>query len=244
MTIWYDERGAGEPVVLLHSTATDSGMWDPQEEALADRFRVIKVDFRGYGRSPYRSDGPYSDAGDVAKVLAAIGVSRAALVGSSGGGRVALELAAAGLAGRLVLLNPLSTLEPTPDLRAYWQEENRLLEEGDVQGAAELNARTLLGPDAGQEAWDKVVAMQRHAFEVQLAADPEPEQVEGEFSPAGIEVPALVVAGGRDLPYFRDSARHLAAELPQARLLELEWAGHLPALERPEEINALLLDYL
>ncbi|MEO3792402.1 alpha/beta hydrolase [Nonomuraea sp. B10E15] len=244
MTIWHDERGTGEPVVLLHSTAADSGMWDAQWEALSERFRVIKVDFRGYGRSPYRADGPYSDSGDVARLLAALEISRAALVSSSGAGRVALELAAAGLADRLVLLNPMADLPPTADLRAYWDEEERLLEEGDAQGAAELNARTLLGPEASPEAWDRLVAMQRHAFEVQLAADPEPEQVEGELSARAIDVPALVVAGAHDLPYFTASARHLAAELPRARLVELEWAGHLPALERPEEISALLLDYL
>ncbi|MEW1839953.1 alpha/beta hydrolase [Nonomuraea angiospora] len=244
MTIWHSERGTGEPVVLLHSTATDSRMWDAQVEALSERFRVITVDFRGYGRSPYRSDGPYSDGDDVARLLAALEVSRAALVGSSGGGRVALELAAAGLAGRLVLLNPISDLAPTPDLRAYWDEEGRLLEAGDVEGAAQLNARTLLGPEASREAFGRVVEMQRHAFEVQLAADPEPSQVEKEFAPAQIDVPALVVAGGHDLPYFQESARHLAGELPRAQLVELEWAGHLPALERPEEINRLLLDYL
>ncbi|MGP4100785.1 alpha/beta fold hydrolase [Nonomuraea sp. KM90] len=244
MTIWHAERGTGEPVVLLHSTATDSGMWDHQWEALAERFRVIKVDFRGYGHTPYQAEKPYNHADDVARVLAALGVTQAALVGSSGAGRVALELAAAGLAGRLVLLNPISTLEPTPDLRAYWEEEGRLLERGDVQGAAELNARTLLGPEATDVAWRRVVEMQRHAFEVQLAADPEPEQFEHEVSPADIDVPALVVAGAHDLPYFLHSAHHLAGELPRARLVELEWAGHLPALERPEEISSLLLDYL
>ncbi|WP_433444455.1 alpha/beta fold hydrolase [Nonomuraea sp. CA-141351] len=244
MTIWHAERGTGEPVVLLHSSAADSRMWDAQVEALSARFRVITVDLRGYGRSAFQADGPYSDAGDVARLLASLQVDRAALVGSSGGSRVALELAAAGLADRLVLLNPISTLEPTDDVRAYWKEEGRLLELGDVQGAAELNARTLLGPEATQEAFGRVVEMQRHAFEVQLAADPEPEQVAGEFVQAEIDVPALVVAGAHDLPYFVASARHLAGELPQARLVELEWAGHLPAMERPEEINQLLLDYL
>ncbi|MEV4112535.1 alpha/beta hydrolase [Nonomuraea sp. NPDC049695] len=244
MTIWHAEHGTGEPVVLLHSTAVDSGMWDAQVEALSGRFRVITVDFRGYGRSAFRADGPYSDAGDVARLLAELEVGRAALVGASGAGRVALELAAAGLADRLVLLNPLSTLPPTDDLRAYWAEERRLLKQGDVQGAAELNARTLLGPEATREAFGRVVEMQRHAFEVQLAADPEPEQAEGEIEPAKIDVPALVVAGAHDLPYFLASARHLAGELPRARLVELEWAGHLPAMERPEEINRLLLDYL
>ncbi|MGR6920379.1 alpha/beta fold hydrolase [[Actinomadura] parvosata] len=244
MTIWHSERGAGEPVVLLHSTAADSGMWDAQEEALAARFRVIKVDFRGYGHTPYKADGPYSDADDVIEVLTALDVRRARLVGASAGGWVALQLATAGLAERLVLLNPPSDLEPTPDLRDYWNEENRLLEAGDVQGATELNARLLLGPEASPENRRRMMAMQRHAFEVQLAADPEPEQTEREVSLPGVDAPALVVAGGHDLPFFQESARHVAAALPQGRLLELPWAGHLPALERPEEISALLLDYL
>ncbi|NJP92436.1 alpha/beta hydrolase [Nonomuraea sp. FMUSA5-5] len=244
MTIWHSERGTGEPVVLLHSTAADSGMWDAQEEALAARFRVIKVDFRGYGHTPYKADGPYSDADDVIEVLTALDIRRARLVGASAGAWVALQLATAGLAERLVLLNPPSDLEPTSDLRDYWKEENRLLEAGDVQGATELNARLLLGPEASQENRRRMEAMQRHAFEVQLAADPEPEQTEREVSLPGVDVPALVVAGGHDLPFFQESARHVAAALPQGRLLELPWAGHLPALERPEEISALLLDYL
>ncbi|MFI7640783.1 alpha/beta fold hydrolase [Nonomuraea sp. NPDC049400] len=244
MTIWHAERGTGEPVVLLHSSAADSGMWDAQVEALSARFRVITVDFRWYGRSACHADGPYSDAGDVTRVLAELEVTRAALVASSGACQAALELAAAGLADRLVLLNPVSSLEPTADVRSYWQEERRLLELGDAQGAAELNARTLLGPEASDAAWDRLVEMQRHAFEIQLAADPEPERVEGEVSAAKIDLPALVVAGAHDLPYFLASARHLAGELPRARLVELEWAGHLPAMERPEEINRLLLDYL
>ncbi|SEH01505.1 Pimeloyl-ACP methyl ester carboxylesterase [Nonomuraea solani] len=242
--LWHDERGTGDAVVLLHSAAADSGMWEEQAEALAGRFRVIRVDFRGHGRSSYGAGRAYSDADDVARVLAALDVTRAALVGSSGGGRVALELASAGLAGRLVLLNPVSTLEPTEDVRTYWKEEDRLLEQGDVQGAAELNARVLLGPLATAGARERLVAMQRRVFELQLAADPETSRIGREIVPAAIDVPALVVAGGHDLPYFVRSARHLAAELPRAELRELEWSGHLPALERPEEISALLLDYL
>ncbi|WP_327581980.1 alpha/beta hydrolase [Nonomuraea sp. NBC_00507] len=244
MTIWYAEHGAGEPVVLLHSTAADSGMWQGQVEALAERFRVITVDLRGYGRTPYRAEAPYSDAADVAEVLAGLGVRRAALVGSSGGTRVALELAAAGLADRLVLLNPVAGVPPTSDVRAYWSEEGRLLEAGDLDGAAGLTVRTLLGPHAPAAARERLAAMQRNAYELQLAADPEPEQVETELTPAAIGVPALVVVGAHDLEWFLRCARHLAGELPQGRLVELDWAGHLPALERPEEIARLLLDYL
>ncbi|WP_188196328.1 alpha/beta fold hydrolase [Nonomuraea sp. SYSU D8015] len=242
MTIWHAEYGAGEPVVLLHSTAADSGMWRSQVDALAGRFRVITVDFRGYGRSPYGADGAYSDAADVAEVLAGLGVGRAALVGSSGGTRVALELAAAGLADRLVLLNPVADVPPSEDVRAYWTEEERLVEAGDLDRAARLTARTLLGPHASDAAGERLAAMQRRAYELQVGG--EAESAAEEVSPGAIDVPALVVSGAHDLEWFLLCARHLAAELPRGRLVELEWAGHLPAMERPEEIDRLLLDYL
>ncbi|MFD2351833.1 alpha/beta fold hydrolase [Nonomuraea ferruginea] len=93
MTIWYERAGEGEPVVLLPSSAADAGMWDGQWDALAARFQVIRVDYRGFGHTPYQADRPYSDAGDVAEVLAELGVERAALVASSYGCRVALQLA-------------------------------------------------------------------------------------------------------------------------------------------------------
>ncbi|WP_432934241.1 alpha/beta fold hydrolase [Microbispora sp. CA-135349] len=67
MTVWHEERGSGEPVVLLHSSVADSGMWDPQWEPLGERFRVTRLDFRGHGRTPFVAEGPYSDAGDVAE---------------------------------------------------------------------------------------------------------------------------------------------------------------------------------
>ena len=80
MTIWYEHAGSGEPVVLLASSAADAGMWDAQWKPLAERFHVIRVDYRGFGHTPYAASEPYSDSGDVAAVLAELGVSRAALV--------------------------------------------------------------------------------------------------------------------------------------------------------------------
>ncbi|MBG0831781.1 alpha/beta hydrolase [Planomonospora sp. ID67723] len=246
MTIMFDDGGSGSPVVLLHSSTADSRMWDPQWEVLTGRFRVVRPDLRGYGRTPYAADRPYSDSGDVAELLAAIEVERAVLVGSSHGAGVALELAAAhpGLVSRLVLLNPGSGLKATPDLKAFGAEENRLLEAGEIEAAVELNVRTWLGPEAGEEVRARLAEMQRHAFQVQLAADPEPSQLEGEVDLAKVEAPALVVSGAHDLPYFQLSARRVAAELPSARLVELPWAGHLPSMERPEEITALILEFI
>ncbi|MEV4460576.1 alpha/beta fold hydrolase [Microbispora sp. NPDC049633] len=246
MTIWHEERGSGDPVVLLHSSVADSGMWDPQWQPLGDRFHVIRPDFRGHGRTPYAAEGPYSDAGDVADLLAALGLRRVALVGSSYGGRVALELATGhpDLVARLVLLNAGCGLPPTPDIEAFGSEEDRLIEAGDVGGAVDLNVRTWLGPEADEPVRTRLAAMQRHAFEVQLAADPEPERGRDPIDLPAVTAPALVVIGGHDLPYFRGSGRHIAEAMPDATLLDLEWAGHLPSMERPAEITSLLRDFL
>ncbi|GAA4099759.1 alpha/beta fold hydrolase [Nonomuraea soli] len=244
MRIWFEEAGQGEPLVLLHSSATDARMWDPQWRALAGRFRVIRVEYRGFGRSPFEADGPYSDADDVAALLRRLGLTHVAIVGSSYGCRVGLELAARGLVTRMVLLNPGSDLGPTPDLTAFTEEEHRLLAAGLIEEAVAHNARTWLGPEATPEAREVFSTMQRQVFTIQLAADPEPEQVWAKPDLDAVTIPVLVVTGPHDLPFFQASARHLAGRLAGAELRELSWAGHLPSLERPVEVTELLLDYL
>lgn len=57
-------------------------------------------------------------------------------------------------------------------------------------------------------------------------------------------MPTLVVSAAHDLPYFQMTARHLAGELASVTAVHLEWAGHLPSMERPGEITALILDHL
>ncbi|GLX93807.1 alpha/beta hydrolase [Herbidospora sp. NBRC 101105] len=246
MGVWFEEAGSGAPVVLLHSSAADARMWDPLWVELAARFRVVRLDFRGFGRSPWAAQEPYTDAGDVADVLDGLGVREAAVVGASHGGRVALEVATArpDLVGRLVLLAAGMGLPPTPELRAFGQAEDAFIEADDVEGAVRLNVDTWLGPEAGEAERIWVAEMQRTAFELQLAADPEPTAGHLPIDLAAITAPAVVVSGVHDLPYFQDTARTIAAGLASAELVELAWAGHLPSIERPGEVTRLLLDRL
>jgi 3-oxoadipate enol-lactonase len=246
----HEDDGDGQPVVLLHSGVTDRGMWDPLVTPLGHTFRVIRPDLRGFGESPVPG-GPYADCDDVDALLEHLGVRGAAVVGSSFGGRVAMELAVRhpGRVSSLVLLCPAwRGLEVTdPQLLAFGEQEDQLLEAGDVDAAAALNARAWLGPEAAEAARSEVVRMQRRAFDVQRAADalepaPEPERVP--VDPSEITVPTTVVCGSHDFAHFRDVARALAEQIPGADLVELPWAGHLPSLERPDAVLALLLDVL
>ena len=249
MLLAHEVAGSGPPVVLLHSSVVDRRMWDPVVPHLAHRFRLIRPDFRGYGESSLPAE-PYGDADDVAALLDHLGVTDAGVVGSSFGGRVALELATLHpeRVRELVLLCPAYRgVRPTAASDAFEKEEERLLEDGDIEGAVRLNVDTWLGPDASEAVRARVGEMQRHALTVQVAVETAgraPEQAVVDVRPGDVRVPTVVVAGGHDLDFFQTVARTLAAEIPGADLVELSWAGHLPSLERPDAVVALLLDVL
>jgi pimeloyl-ACP methyl ester carboxylesterase len=90
--LWYDEAGSGATVLLLHGGLGDSGLWEPVVPFLAERFRTIRTDLRFFGRSAGPAV-PWSWQEDVVGVLDELGVERAALVGLSLGGKLALDLA-------------------------------------------------------------------------------------------------------------------------------------------------------
>ncbi|MFF2042587.1 alpha/beta fold hydrolase [Kitasatospora sp. NPDC058170] len=247
MTLAYDAAGDGPALVLLHSGVCDRRMWDPQWSALVDAgYRVVRCDFRGFGETPL-PDRRHNDADDVLELLDTLGIDRAALIGSSFGGRVALEIAARRperVSALVLLCAGLPEHEPSDVLRAFGEREDALLEAGDVAGAVELNVDTWLGPDAQEAVRDEVRAMQRHAFDVQLAAPEGAGRFAVETDLSAVKAPCLALSGGRDLEDFRQIAARLPELLADARHLELPWAGHLPGLERPAAVSDLLAGFL
>lgn len=236
-------------VVLLHAGVADSRMWEVQRRALEGRYAVWAPELRGFGERPHEP-GPFSHTDDVLALLDAHGVERAALVGSSFGGRVALETATVAperVTALVLLCGAAPLVQATEDAEAFDEEEERLLEAGDLDGAVELNVRTWLGPSADQTARELVRTMQARAFELDGAAEalsPPVALHRPEIDLQALTMSALVVSGGHDLLFFRQTARHLAEHLPQAEAVTLDWAGHLPSLERPEETASLVAGYL
>lgn len=227
-------------------------------DAFAERHLVVRYDLRGHGDSPLPG-GEFSNIDDLRALLDHLGIEQAALVGNSFGGRIAIDFALAHAertAALVLVAAALGGHEGSEELDELDEAEEALLEAGDVDGAVELNVHTWLdGPGriapVPPETRELVASAQRRAFDVQLAAyasSPPPGPVRWAEPPAAtrlgeIAAPALVVAGAHDLADFRAIADRLATGIPGARKVVLDTA-HLPGLERPEELNRLVLDFL
>lgn len=90
--LYYEISGDGEPLVLVPAGIADSSMWDGQLAAFARRYRVIRYDMRGFGRSAM-VEGPFSHHEDSRALLDSLGIERAFLVGCSIGGRAIIDFA-------------------------------------------------------------------------------------------------------------------------------------------------------
>jgi 3-oxoadipate enol-lactonase len=249
MVLAHEIAGTGPVVVLLHSGICDRRQWDAQWDALASLFTVVRADLRGFGESQLVG-GRYSDADDVAELAHIVSANDIAIVGSSYGGRVALEIAVTypHLVRQLVLLCPaFRGLESTAAADAFDAEEERLLDGGDIDGAVELNVRTWLGPLAPDRVRDKVRGMQRNTLEVQLAADrlaDRPQLLPVPVDPSDIRCPTMLVSGGQDVDHFQNVARYLSESVAGAQLVEWSDVAHLPNLEVPDRTTALLVSVL
>jgi pimeloyl-ACP methyl ester carboxylesterase len=220
-------------ILLVHAGIADASMWDGFDLPGAERHEL-----RGFGATPMPAEGEFSHADDLE---ARIGGGPAALVGASFGGGVCLELAARRpeLVSELVVLDaPLPDHDWSADVTGFSEEEDRLLEEGDLDSAADLNAR-FWAPSVA----DRVRPMQRRSFELQLASGAEESYAE-RIDLGAITARTLVVVGEDDKADFREISARLAHEIPDARLVTIPGVTHLPSLERPDETAALVREFL
>ena len=96
--LWYEDSGAGTPIIFIHGWCMSSEVWRFQREGLSDSFRIITLDLRGHGNSPPHADGFDLDgcAADVAGLIEYLGICDAILVGWSLGALIAIEVSLLG----------------------------------------------------------------------------------------------------------------------------------------------------
>jgi pimeloyl-ACP methyl ester carboxylesterase len=226
-----------ERIVLLHSSLGDSRLWTRQVELLRERgYDAVAPDLPGFGGEPMPRE-PFSFVERVAELLPAI------LVGNSFGGGIALRTALAhpDRVPRLVLAAPgVVDHEWSQVVHDYWQREAELIDAGDLDGATQLNLDFWVPLDHHE----LLRPLQRRALELQTAHEEPPVTWPEMPALSALTMPTLVVVGERDQPDFLAIGERIAREAPNARLEVVPGAGHLVAVEAPEEFERLLLEFL
>jgi 3-oxoadipate enol-lactonase / 4-carboxymuconolactone decarboxylase len=248
---WRVEGPLGAPtLVLLNSVGSDTRMWEPCVGPLAEQFRVVRVDWRGHGRSPAAPAGlpcTIGDlGGDVLGVLDRLGAGRVHLAGLSLGGMVGIWLAVhhPGRVGRLALLCTSAHLPPARN----WTDRAAAVRAGGMAAVADAVLARWVTPDlAGRD--PALVARLREMF-TSTDADSYAQCCEAigamdQRADLGrIAAPTLVVGGAADPATPPEHQRAIAAAVTGARLELLEDTAHLATVQRPGTVAALLADHL
>ncbi len=251
--IHFERSGSGFPILFIHAGIADSRMWEPQAKALADHFDMVRPDLRGYGDSEL-PPVPYSMRSDLMALMDALGIARFHVVGCSMGGAVEIDLAlenpsrvarmvlvGAGIGGANFgeadadLFADVEEADKRGDLGAVNRAEVRLWVDGPrrAEGAAHPSVRELV-LDMNGRAMRSNFGAAEHQRLTPLAVDRLGE----------ISAPTLVIVGDQDLPHVHVAADVLTTRIAGARKAVISDAAHLPNLERPDEFNQLLLDFL
>jgi len=255
VSAWHDIHGHGPVVVLVHAGIADSRMWEPQVRSFSDSHTVVRLDLPGFGNSPIETN-PVNYRGAVAEVLDAAGVERAAIVGTSFGGMVALDFAldSPERVSALVLVGAgTDDHDYSEEMQAFDEAEEAALERGDLEAAVNANLEFwLAGPrrtldDVDPKVSELVAEMQRRAFAQAeghddlraLRLDPPASQRLGE-----VRIPTLVVTGDEDVEDILVMGDRLARDIPGAERATIAGAAHLPNLEQPEKFDGLVLGFL
>jgi 3-oxoadipate enol-lactonase len=236
--LWADDSGGSGPVLaLLHPGWGDSSIWLPMLDSLLPRYRVIRYDTRGFGRSPAPA-APFTQLGDLITVLDHCGVTDVMLVGHSGGGGSALGLALADRrrVRKLLLLAPGAAGYPWPLDDPYFAEMDKLIAAGDRDGICSCGLRTWAAAGADHAAKAQVRVAAEAFFRVGDYERPDPPA----FARLGeLQVPAAMVIGDRDYPMMVRCAEEVAARIPGCHRIAAAGADHMLPLRVPGQLAEL-----
>jgi len=245
--LYYEVRGEGPPLVLIHGGSLHLGMWDDQFDLFARDYRVVRYDVRGFGQSG-SPEVPHKQWEDLRALLEHLEIERADIVGLSLGGRIAVDFALEypERVNRLVLVGSgLSGWRFEP---AQWQEEvGKARAAGDKRAAAEawLRSPYLEAAMEDPELAERVRRLTLDnedswvlVFRAYAMKPPATERL-GE-----LEAPVLLIVGSRDDVEVHRIVELMTEQLPGMQKVEVEGAGHMVNMERPEEFNRAVLEFL
>ncbi|MER8045536.1 alpha/beta fold hydrolase [Streptomyces sp. NPDC094032] len=256
VTVAYERRGRGEPLLLLHGIGHHWQAWEPVLDVLATERDVIAVDLPGFGASPGLPEGYGYDLGTVVPVLAAfcaaLGVERPHVAGNSLGGLLALEL------GREKLVRSVTALSPA----GFWSEAERryaFTALRALRGAALAMPVPLIERLSRSAAGRTVLTSTIYARPGRRSPEAAVAETLALRSATGFhqtlstggsvlftddvpDVPVTVAWGTRDRLLLRRQGVRAKRVVPGARLVRLPGCGHVPMNDDPALVSRVILD--
>ncbi len=256
-TIYYDEYGAGHPLILIPGLGGSRLGWSKQIEPFSKKYRVINLDNRDAGDSGLSAQA-YSIpdmADDVAGLIENLNLGAAYVVGVSMGGFVAqhLTLRYPACVKKLVLVatsaGGAGHVNPKPEIAALLVRDPN----EDIETRVRRSYAVITGPGFADAHPEDVARAIEHGYRFQMSPEAYQRQLNAAAAHksggvrarlAEIRMPTLVIHGDCDplVPYPNGQA--LAAEIPGAKFLTLRGVGHLPHIEATDEFNRAVMEFL
>src|SRR5215216_683308 len=256
--LYYEMAGEGSYLVLMHAGCADRRMWDKQFFAFAQHYRVLRYDMRGYGKSTL-NNSPFSNRNDLYHLLEFLGIQQAHFVACSMGSLSVTDFALEHpeKVTSLVLVSPaLSGYPYTGEPPQPVLDLITARKTGDVQRAAELQSQ--IWADGFKRGSDQVNA-QVHEFVREMSLDALNNQIdairetgflmEEPLQPPTmnrleqITVPTVAIVGDWDDDIVMAIA-DLFVMRTGARKAIIHATAHLPNMERPDDFNQIVLEFL
>lgn len=254
--IYYEIAGEGKPFVMIHAGVADSRQWNNEFGHFANRFRVVRYDMRGYGKSE-PVDGEFSHLQDLTALLGYLHLDQPLIVmGCSMGGGLAMNFALLqpSKATALIMVDAgppgLKLDVPAP---AKFEEAEKAYNAGELDLAAEIETQIWFD-GMGRTPAQVNQPMRRLAYDMNRTALSHDAKRLGKRLPdaqvpaverlSELHMPVLVIVGAYDTPYILGAATYMVEKIPSARKVIIEDAAHLPNMDQPDEFRRIVTTFL
>ena len=247
--------GQGEAIVFLHAGVADKRMWYEQLEVFSKDYHAIAYDRRGFGET-VTSDEVFSHVDDLRQILEYFSLSQVILVGSSQGGRVAIDFALnyPQQVAALILIAPAISGVPSPEsfpktIGEKLEALDKAEDKNELEQVNLIEANLWLdGPlsQAGRVSGEvrdlflnmNGIALRHHELSEETSYPAAYERL------TDISAPTLIVWGELDFPHIKERCQHLVETLSASQGKALLDTAHLPNLEQAQPFNNLIRAFL
>jgi pimeloyl-ACP methyl ester carboxylesterase len=260
--LYYEAFGEGTPVLFIHGNFADRRHWDDQFPVFAERHRAIRYDVRGFGKSSVPvEERPYSHHEDAAALMRHLGIEKAHVIGLSMGAGIAADfvLEHPEMSRSLVSVGPWVTGYNSPTVEKVFDGIKAVASALQSKGTAAALEEFLTGMLGQSLSMNPSVEARLHEFGADYTfwhlchTDPGEKQVSSETAQigmpateriAGMRVPALIVTADHDIPACIEIAELMEHRISGARKIVMPDTGHIINMERPQEFNRIVLNFL